>query len=132
MAGNKGTTGVYCLTLFVYGHFFFASWHNEMNDPWNHILKPTGSPVGNRLYKADVKDTELWLAISMLENVSLVSKIWDIVQHWDHISVITGGALALEKFFYVALEATPQSCKHSVSPSSNMHRHTLGYIQQTY
>ena len=51
-----------------------------------------------------MKDTELWLTISMLENVSLVSKIQEIVQHWDHISVITGGALALEKYFFVALE----------------------------
>ena len=42
VADNEGTIGVYCLTLFVYWHFVLASWHNEENDPWNHIPKPTG------------------------------------------------------------------------------------------
>ena len=73
-------------------------------------------------------DTELWLTIPDMDIVQLTSKMQEIAQHWKQLLYTTGGSLALEKCFFVALQwqfindehtlSTPTAMSTSISLSS--------------
>ena len=103
---------------------------------------PQGTSVHNRIGEVYVDNTELWLTIPGMGIVQLTSKIQEIVQHWEQLLYTTGGALALEKCFFVALEwqflnnaltlSTPTAMSTSISLSSgNNYKNCFPILQSS-
>ncbi len=49
-------------------------------------------------------DTELLLALIDADLEAMASKMEEIAQYWEQLLYTTGGALALEKCFFVAMD----------------------------
>ena len=100
----------------------------EKETPGITFSNPQGTSVHNRIGEAYVDDTELLLTIPDMDIAQLTSKMQEIAQHWEQLLDATGGALALEKCFFVALEwqfindehtlSTPTAMSTSISLSS--------------
>ena len=81
---------------------------------------PQGTLECNRIGKAYVDDTEFWLTIPDTDIVQLAKEMQDIAQHWEQLLYTTGGALALEKCFYVALEWSFPNDEHTLHAPSTL------------
>ena len=81
---------------------------------------PQGISVHNRIGEAYVDNTELWLTIPDMDIVQLTSKMQKIAQHWEQLLYTSGGALALEKCFFVALEWHCINNEHTLSTPTAM------------
>ena len=81
---------------------------------------PQGTLECNRIGEAYVDDTEFWLTIPDTDIVQLAKEMQDIAQHWEQLLYTTGGALALEKCFYVALEWSFPNDEHTLHAPSTL------------
>ena len=65
-------------------------------------------------------DTELWLTIQGKDITKLSTEMQDIAQHWEQLLYTTGGALALEKCFFVAIDWSFTKDEHTLCQPSEM------------
>ena len=92
----------------------------EKETPGITFFNPQGTSVHNSFGEAYVDNTELWLTIPEMSIVQLTYKMQEMVQHWDQLLYTTGGALALEKCFFVSLEWQFINDEHTLSTSTAM------------
>ena len=79
---------------------------------------PQGTLTCNCIGEAYVHSTELWLTVPDRDITQLAQEMQKIAQHWEQLLYITGGALALEKCFYVALQWSFPNDEHTLCPPS--------------
>ncbi len=55
-------------------------------------------------WRAYVDDTDLWLALELANLREMAAEMEQVAQYWEQLLFTTGGALALEKCFFTAME----------------------------
>jgi hypothetical protein len=81
---------------------------------------PQGTIECNRIGEAYVDDTELWLTMHEKDITQLATEMQDIAQHWEQLLYTTGGALALEKCFFVAIDWSFTKDEYTLCQPSEM------------
>jgi hypothetical protein len=90
----------------------------QKQSPGITFNKPQGTLTCNCIGKAYVDDTELWLTIPDRNITKLAQEMQTMAQYWEQLLYTTGGALALEKCFYVALQWCFLNDEHTLCPPS--------------
>ena len=90
----------------------------QKRSPGITFSNPQGTLTCNRIGEAYVDDTELWLTMPDRDITQLAQEMQKIAQHWEQLLYTTGGALALEKCFYVALQWSFPNDEHTLCPPS--------------
>ena len=89
---------------------------SQKRSPGITFNNPQGTLTCNSIGEAFVDDTELWLTMPDRDITQLAQEMQKIAQHWEQLLYITGGALALEKCFYVALQWSFPNDEHTLCP----------------
>lgn len=90
----------------------------QKRSPGITFSNPQGTLTCNCIGKAYVDDTELWLTMPDRDITQLAQEMQKIAQHWEQLLYTTGGALALGKYFYVALQWSFPNDEHTLCPPS--------------